>query len=178
MAKPDGDTREEPAVEHVDPRVLLLEEMWGDEEQRPQLQAWIKKHHPKARIPELDARAAVKAEIDEWRKEREEDRKAREKERDAASLAKARASIVEEGLIEESDIPEVEKLMRDHLIGDHQTAARFFQMTQRTAAPRSTPVQMPVGEEFKGVYKDWQAWRKKRAYDVFNEIVEARGRRR
>src|SRR5437762_4049302 len=126
----------------------LHQSLWDDPDVGPEFKKLIAKKHPKARekMPDLMAREAVDAELVTLRKERDEDRKEREAERNARLLEQRRRKMTEgftarDGStvrLSPEDIPNVEKLMLEEGIADHETAAFLFETSRRVAAPRAS----------------------------------------
>lgn len=134
----------------------------------------VKKVAPKAAIPEIDvpeqALASIKPQLDkidklEGRLEQSERQRAID-----AEWAKHRVTPKER--------TEIEKLMTDRLIGDVDTAVQFYQDRQQVpaAAPSAgpTPVSLPTGDGFKGLFENPTKWARETAYQAISEIQRNR----
>lgn len=94
-----------------------------------------KKAKPDLPIPELEIEDYTRNELSEAKKELEAF-KAQMRERDAMSeLEKRRSKIVKAGLANEGDIEEIEKVMLDKGITNHEAAAEYWQWMKQSAAP-------------------------------------------
>lgn len=160
---------------NVDARAVLIESLYANAETRAPLLSLIKKAHPQAPIPELDARDAIRAEIDPAMKELRAEREALKNERNQRWLDQQRDGI--KHMVGEANIPAVEKLMTEEAIGNHRAAAELWQARQQVAAP-SVPMRGPLavpglhgagGDEYKGILSDPQ-WANKKAYETLNDI--------
>lgn len=134
----------------------------------------VKKVAPRAAIPEIDvpdaALASIKPQLDkidklETRLERNERQHAIE-----AEWGKQQVTPQER--------EEVEKLMTDRLIGDVATAVQFYRDRRPPppAAPLGspTPVSLPTGEGFKGLFENPTKWARETAYQAIGEIQRTR----
>lgn len=166
----------------------LATEMWrksakDDPDLRRKMEDWIKTNHPDAEIPGYEARTAFDREAAELRKLREQLTADAERDKTTRLLDTEREKIIRLGLATREDIPEIEKLMRDRLIGDHTTAAEFYRRSREIAAPRSSAViEVPGingagGAEFKwladvaeGSREDLDKATLKEAYRVLDEV--------
>ena len=54
------------------------------------------------------------------------------------NLEKIRHNVVKKGLVSEDEIPEIEKLMLEKKIADHETAAEHFRWMKQAAVPTPT----------------------------------------
>jgi hypothetical protein len=94
-----------------------------------------KKAKPDLPIPELEIEEYTKSEVSETKKEMEALR-AQLRERDAmADLEKRRQKIVAKGLAKEADIEEIERVMLDKGITNHEAAAEYWAWMKQSAQP-------------------------------------------
>jgi len=98
--------------------------------------------NPDLPIPELEIEDRTTSALDQMRQENEAIRaKLREKEA-METLEKRRNALMKKGLIQsEDDIPQVEKVMLDKKIADHETAAEYWQWMKQTAEPTASSYQ-------------------------------------
>jgi len=119
-----------------DSKTLLAEAMYDDEEMKPLMQEWAEKKYPgtRARMETAGALAQVRQEI---RTEREKDRAERAAEKAQDARDKAIASIKRDPglMIREDEIPAIEKLMAERLIGTWEDAAFLYREKNKVAAP-------------------------------------------
>jgi hypothetical protein len=127
---------EDLSLEQRDELALLAKEMSDNPATRKEMLRLTKKLRPNMNIPELEVedfteKRTAKAE------ERVEQLEAKLRERDALEeLNKRRDRLIKKGLIQnESEIDEVEKIMLEKKISDHETAAEYFQWMKQAAEP-------------------------------------------
>ena len=119
-----------------DPRVQLMERLYGDPLAKKDLQKHSKRLFPKASIPEIDIPAEVQTTITEQKKEID----ALKGRLDAAEMGDKRkafrASLVKEGA-QEKDLDGIEQFMVDNEIGPKSTkvAVEQFYALQSPAEP-------------------------------------------
>src|SRR3990167_2699197 len=165
--------------ETADDRALLAEALWNDPETRPDLEKIIKKKFPHAPIPTFEARQEGERVLGEVHKERDAFRKEMETERQRGALVTARRGSMDDPdlQIRPDEVPAVEKLMQDEVIGTHKAAARLYRAQQQVGAPRvepGGPMEVPGlggagGDEYKGILTD-PLWGRKKAHQVLNEF--------
>ncbi len=134
----------------------------------------VKKVAPKAAIPEIDvpdaALASIKPQLDEIDKLRQRVETNERKAAIEAEWAPHRVTPEERTAIE--------KLMTDRLIGDVATAVQFHRDRQQqpAAAPSAgpTPVSLPSGEGFKGLFENPTKWARETAHTVIGELQRNR----
>jgi chromosome segregation ATPase len=104
---------------------------------------------PDLPIPELEIEEKVSQSLTAS-EQRVQQLEAKLAERDALEkLKERRQSLKEKGLIEnDSDIDEVEKLMVEKKIADHETAAQYHQWMKQAAAPTPTGYNPQVINKF------------------------------
>lgn len=124
-------------VASKDPRVQLMERLYGDPEAKKAIQSHSKRLFPKASVPEIDipdlVRSELKTELDSvkaLREELEADKKGRRREGFRARLQEAGA--------EAGDLDAIETFMVDNEIGPKslKVAVEKFYENQELAEPR------------------------------------------
>ncbi len=131
-----------------DPRVVLMEKLYGDPDAKKDIQKHSKRIYPKASVPEIDIPEIVKGEIKEdveaiktLRKELEDDKKSR---RHSAFRAK-----LQEAGAETEDLDDIEAFMVDNEIGPKSLpiAVEKFYQAKELAEPRGAGLSpdMPLG---------------------------------
>ena len=167
--------------EQLDAQRRLTEVLWSDPEiRRDFLEPAIAKKIPSAReqMPSLVVReetAKMRAEIAEERaalaaeRQAERDRRAREAwETDLMNDPTLR--------IRRDEIPEVEKLMVENVIGEPRAAARLLRASQQVAPARgSARLQVPGlngagGDDYKTLISDPDNWARNMAEKVLSEF--------
>ena len=175
----------------IDPRAALAERIFNDPKHGPRFKEIIKDAFPAAQIPDVDAKRAVQPEIDALRKEVVTLRDERTKEQQTRSLREAREGIMNDPALRigAEELPHVEKLMTDELVGNHRTAAELWRGRQRTAAPGPvydfTGMQMPGvngagGDRFAadtktgrpGILHDRRGWTRHEINAALNESAQ------
>ena len=122
----------------------------------------VKKADPSVSIPEVDMPIHMAAQL----KERDDKMAALERrllEKEALeNVMNLRSGIVKKGLVSESEVAEVEKLMLERGISSHETAAEFYASQKKSATPTPSSggynVQtMPKidAKQFGGNLKQW-----------------------
>lgn len=163
-------------AQQIDPRAALIESLHNHADTRGPLLELIKRAHPQAPIPEIDAREALRKETAPLLKEINDARAALKKEQDAAWLAEQRKRVA--ARVGEENIPAVEKLMQESAVGTYEAGMELYEARQRTAAPSATMFASPLsvpglhgagGDEYKGILTDPQ-WATKKAYETLNDI--------
>jgi len=95
------------------------------------------------------------------------------------NIMSKRTSLYEKGF-KKDEVEQIEKLMLEKQIPNHETAADFFRMQQKTAAPTPstmTPISLPtnVMDKMKsGGQSGINQWARGEAYDVINQIKAGR----
>ena len=104
-----------------------------------------KKVHPDLPVPEIEMEEATNARVSAAEKRvMELEAKLRQKEV-KEELAKRRNSLKEAGLVQsESDIKEIEKIMTEKGIANHETAADYWKWMKESATPVSSGFPQPV----------------------------------
>jgi hypothetical protein len=127
------------SLEQRDELALLMKELADNPSTRKEVLRLTQKVRPNLSVPELEiedyTEKKVSKAIDEV-----ESLKAKLKEKEALDdLRDRREKLMKKGLIQnESDIEEVEKLMLEKGMTNHETAAEYFQWMKQAAEPTPT----------------------------------------
>ena len=127
------------SLEARDELAQLAQTMAGDPKTREDFLRLTQRVKPDMQIPEIQIKDMTRNELAQMRQENEA-LQAKFRERDAVDdLNKRRASLVKKGLVaSEEDIPEVEKIMMEKKIHDHETAADYLNWMRQAAKPTSS----------------------------------------
>jgi len=127
---------EDMSFEQRDELALLMRQLAENPATRKDVLRLTKKLKPDLPIPELDIEEHTHNAVSLSNK-RVEDLEAKLRERDALQdLEVRRNRLMKKGLIQnESDIEEVEKVMLDKGITNHEAAAEYWQWMKQSAAP-------------------------------------------
>ena len=130
---------EDMSFEQRDQMALLMRELSDNPETRKEILRLTKKVKPGLVIPELDIEEHTHSAVSAANKRVEElEAKMREKEA-LADLEARRMKLIKKGLIQdESDIEQVEKIMLDKGITNHESAAEYWQWMKKSALPTPT----------------------------------------
>jgi len=127
---------EDLSIEQRDELALLAKEMSDNPATRKEMLRLTKKLRPNLNIPELEIedyadKRTTKAE------ERVEMLEAKLREKEALEeLQKRRDKLIKKGLAQsEEDIEQIEKIMLEKKISDHETAAEYFDWMKQAAEP-------------------------------------------
>ena len=164
---------EDLSMEARDELALLARQLAENPATRKDFLRLTKKHKPEMTIPELDIEDNTTAAVN-----RSEDRvralEAKLQERDAVEeLRKRRNSLMKKGLIDnEEDIYQVEKVMLEKGITNHESAAEYWQWMKQSAAPTSTSYSPVVINKFdlKPYWKNPVAGARDEAVKALNEL--------
>jgi len=132
--------------------VALNRALATNEKTRKSYLGLVKEVDPSVVLPELEASRELDIRIAEERRARESlEEKIRE--RDVTDrIEKARNKIKGKYNLSDDDITGVEKLMTERKIGDYDTAAEFYDMSRKAAAPTSAQIRSSV---FNKPNEDW-----------------------
>jgi hypothetical protein len=121
--------------------------------------------NPEANIPEIDIPFQFKAVIDRGQKRIEDLEKQIQEDRLERSIEAKRRALVSGGKASRKDIEAIEKIMVEKHIPDHETAAEFYALQQKSAEPTTdVTVQRNLKEsvnpqmdlkQFNGNINDW-----------------------
>ena len=127
---------EDMSFEQRDELALLMRQLAENPATRKDVLRLTKKLKPELPIPELDIEEHTQTAVSSANK-RVEDLEAKLRERDAIQdLENRRNKLMKKGLIQnESDIEEVEKVMLEKGITNHEAAAEYWQWMKQSAAP-------------------------------------------
>ena len=130
---------EDMSFEQRDQMALLMRELSDNPETRKEILRLTKKVKPGLVIPELDIEEHTHSAVSAANKRVEElEAKMREKEA-LEDLQKRRMSLIKKGLIQdESEIEQVEKIMLDKGITNHESAAEYWDWMKQSAVPTPT----------------------------------------
>jgi len=130
---------EDVSYEQRDQLAALMRELSDNPATRKEVLRLTKKIKPDLVIPELDIEETTNSAVSETRKELEAMR-AKLAEKDALEdLEKRRNALMRKGVVRsEEEIEEVEKVMLEKGITNHDTAADYWKYMQQSAAPTPT----------------------------------------
>jgi len=97
-----------------------------------------KKIRPGLNVPELEIEDNTNSALQQMRAENEAIRAKLQQKEAVENLEKIRHNVVKKGLVSEDEIPEIEKLMLEKKIADHETAAEHFRWMKQAAVPTPT----------------------------------------
>lgn len=152
---------------------ILMKEMVDNPATRSETLRLVKKVRQDVPIPEVEMEDKTNRVLEEANKKVQNlEMKLREKEK-AETLKERRASLVEKGLVQSKDeISEVEKVMVDKGIANHETAAEYYQWMKQAAAPTPSQFPRPVMSNFdvKGYFKNPVAAARENAHAALMEL--------
>ena len=130
---------EDMSFEQRDQMALLMRELSDNPETRKEILRLTRKVKPGLVIPELDIEDHTSSAVSKVYQELEQ-MKSQKREDDAvADLNKRRMSLIKKGLIrDESEIEQVEKIMLDKGITNHESAAEYWDWMKQSAVPTPT----------------------------------------
>jgi hypothetical protein len=130
---------EDLSLEQRDELAQLARTLAENPETRKDFLRLTKKAKPDLPIPELEIEEVTRTAVSAAEK-RVQDLEAKIKERDAMEdLQRRRNALMKKGLIQsESDVEEVEKVMLEKGITNHEAAAEYWQWMRQAAAPTPT----------------------------------------
>jgi len=130
---------EDMSFEQRDQMALLMRELSDNPETRKEILRLTRKVKPGLVIPELDIEDHTSSAVSKVYQELEQ-MKSQKREDDAvADLNKRRMSLIKKGLIQdESEIEQVEKIMLDKGITNHESAAEYWDWMKQSAKPTPT----------------------------------------
>ena len=113
----------------------LMQQLADTPETRKDILRLAKKVRPGLTVPELDIEENTNSALQQMRAENEA-LKAKFAQKEAQeNLEKIRHNIVKKGLVSENEIPEVEKVMLEKRIADHESAAEHYNYMKQAAKP-------------------------------------------
>lgn len=155
-------------------KAKILDELHDNEQTRPLLFQGIKTIRPQARIPEIEASKAVLAAIEPHVKKIGETQAALDKERAEFRTERTREKAQRDLNLSDEDFGAVVKLAEDKKIGDLETAAEHWRMTQQVAEPRSGPETTFHAPNMKGLWENPIQWSRDEARKAFHELSLAK----
>ena len=137
----------------------------------------VKKANPAANIPEIDLPAKFDSMLAAERTEREKIQK-QLLERDVRDNIERQRSVIMKQGISENEVADVEKIMTEQGIVNHETAAKYFLAQKKMATPtppagyQATSHQLPVidAKPFNG---NTRAWGKSEGMRIWHELKQA-----
>ena len=126
---------EDLSLEQRDELAMLAKQLADNPKTRKELLRLTKEVRPDMSIPELEIEEYTRKKVDSA-EERVMKLEAQLRENDAkAELDRRRQSVVRKGLAKEEDIEEIEKLMLEKGMTNHETAAEYFDWMKQAATP-------------------------------------------
>jgi hypothetical protein len=130
---------EDMSFEQRDQLALLMRELSDNPATRKDVLRLTKQLKPDLVIPELDIENSTKSYVDKL-EQRLMERDAKDREQDAVrDLESRRNKLMKKGFVQnEDDIHEVEKIMLEKGITNHESAAEYWQWMKQSATPTPT----------------------------------------
>jgi hypothetical protein len=130
---------EDMSFEQRDQLALLMRELSDNPATRKDVLRLTKQIKPDLVIPELDIENTTKSYVDKL-EQRLMERDAKDREQDAVRDLEARRNkLMKKGFVQnEDDIHEVEKIMLEKGITNHESAAEYWQWMKQSATPTPT----------------------------------------
>jgi len=130
---------EDMSFEQRDQLALLMRELSDNPATRKEVLRLTKQIKPDLVIPELEIESTTKSYVEKL-EQKLMDREAKDREQDALrDLESRRNRLMKKGLVErEEDIEEVEKIMLEKGISNHESAAEYWQWMKQSATPTPT----------------------------------------
>jgi hypothetical protein len=130
---------EDMSFEQRDQLALLMRELSDNPATRKDVLRLTKQIKPDLVIPELDIENTTKSYVDKL-EQRLMERDAKDREQDAVrDLESRRNKLMKKGFVQnEEDIHEVEKIMLEKGITNHESAAEYWQWMKQSATPTPT----------------------------------------
>jgi hypothetical protein len=133
---------EDLSLEARDELAALAKKLADNPKTRKEFLRLTKSVNPDLPIPELEIEDRTTTALDQMRAENESIRaKLREKEA-METLEKRRNALMKKGLVQsDDDISQVERVMLDKKIADHETAAEYWNWMKQSAEPTASSYQ-------------------------------------
>jgi hypothetical protein len=126
---------EDISLEQRDELAMLMKELAENPTTRKEALRLTKKVRPNLPIPELELEDYTEKKVTQA-EDRVAQLEAKLKEKESLEeLQKRRDRLVKKGLASEEDIEEIEKIMLEKKISDHETAAEYFDWMKQAAQP-------------------------------------------
>jgi len=168
------------SLEARDELASLAQTMAEDPKTREAFLRLTQQVKPDLQIPEIQIKDSTRAEIEKIRQENAA-LQAKMRERDALEeLSSRRNSLVKKGLIEsEDEVKDVEKLMLERGITNHETAAEYHRWMKQAAKPTPSGYNPNAmnGFDLKGYWKNPVSAARNEAAKALNELRNPRGMR-
>ena len=126
------------SLEQRDELAGLMQQLADTPETRKDILRLTKKIRPGLNVPELEIEDNTNSTLQQMRAENEAIRAKLQQKEAVENLEKIRHNVVKKGLVSEDEIPEIEKLMLEKKIADHETAAEHFRWMKQAAVPTPT----------------------------------------
>jgi hypothetical protein len=152
-------------------KAKILDELHDNAETRPLLFKGIKTIRPTARIPEIESTEAVMTALKPHLDEIGQTKAAMAKEREEYRVERTREKAQKALGLTDDEFVEVTKLAEDKKIGDLETAAEHWRMTQQVAEPRTGPETTFHAPNMKGLWEDPKKWSHDEARKAFHELA-------
>lgn len=164
---------EDMSFEQRDQLALLMRELSDNPATRKDVLRLTKQIKPDLVIPELDIENTTKSYVDKL-EQRLMERDAKDREQDAVRDLEARRNkLMKKGLVQsEDDIHEVEKVMLEKGITNHESAAEYWQWMKQSATPTPTGYNPSAVSKFDlgKYYKNPQAAARDEASKALQEL--------
>ena len=129
---------EDISLEQRDELAMLMKELAENPATRKEALRLTKKVRPNLPIPELEIEDYTEKKVTQA-EDRVAQLEAKLKEKESLEeLQKRRDRLIKKGLASEEDIEEIEKIMLEKKISDHETAAEYFDWMKQAAQPTPT----------------------------------------
>jgi len=130
---------ENASYEERDALALLAKDLSNNPETRSQFMQLTRKVRPEVAMPELEIQERVNSQLDQYQ-QKISNLEAKLQERDAVNnLEQRRKGLLDKGLVENRDqIQDVEKLMLEKGITNHEAAAEYHNFMKQAAVPTPT----------------------------------------
>jgi hypothetical protein len=151
-------------------KAKILDELHDNAETRPLLFQGIKTIRPQARIPEVESAKAVLQAIEPHMKTLGETKAALDQERAEAAAERARDKAQKTLGLDDETFAAVTKLAEEKRIGDLETAAEHYRMTQQVAEPRTGPDTTFHAPNMKGLWENPIQWSRDEARRALHEL--------
>ena len=127
---------EDMSFEQRDQMAMLMRDLSDNPATRKDILRLTKKLKPDLVIPELEIEDHTSSAVQKVQQELEQMRAEKREQEARNSLNERRMKLMKKGLIQnESDIEEVEKVMLEKGITNHEAAAEYWQWMKQSAAP-------------------------------------------
>jgi hypothetical protein len=168
---------EDMSFEQRDQMALLMEELSHNPSTRKDILRLTKQIKPDLLIPELEIENTTKSYVDKLEQQLMA-RDAKDREQDALrDLESRRSKLMKKGLVDrEEDIHEVEKIMLEKGITNHESAAEYWNWMKQSATPTPTGYNPSAVSKFDlgKYYKNPQAAARDEASKALQELRQNR----